>query len=302
MTALQHLSDDLAAVVATAGPSVVAIHARRRIPASGLLWRPDVVVTNHHVLQREQGITVTLADGTSVGATLAGRDPTTDVAVLRLATPAGSPVLVPAPDARTGQLVLALGRPGREVTAALGVLSATGGEWRTWSGGRIDRYLRPDVAVYDGFSGGPLVDVQGRTIGMNSSALARSAAVTIPIATVARVAEQLLASGHVRRGYVGVGLQPVRLTSAIAAQLGRAQPVGLMVVSVDEGAPAAAAGMQLGDVVVAFDGTAVADPSEMLAQLGGERVGTAVPVTIVRAGTVTTLSLTIGERTSGPRS
>jgi S1-C subfamily serine protease len=301
MTALQNLSDDLAAVVATVGPSLVAIHARRRIPASGLLWRPDIVVTNHHVIQREDGITVTLADGASVGATLVGRDPTTDIAVLRLERAATQPVLRAAADARVGQIVLALGMPGAAVTAALGVISAAGGEWRTWAGGRIDQYLRLDVAVYDGFSGGALANAAGEVIGMNSSGLSRASAMTIPMVTVARVAEQLLKSGRVSRGYIGVGLQAVRLPSSVAAQLSPAQEVGLMVVSLDEGAPAAAAGVQLGDVIISFDGRSVTDPGEMLGMLTGERVGTAAALTVVRAGQVTGTTLTIGERPRASR-
>ncbi|MBC7894781.1 MAG: trypsin-like peptidase domain-containing protein [Cytophagaceae bacterium] len=301
MTALQNLSDDLAAVVASVGPSLVAIHARRRIPASGLLWRPDIVVTNHHVIQREDGITVTLADGTSVGASLVGRDPTTDIAVLRLERPATQPVIRPAAGARVGQIVLALGMPGTAVTAALGVISAAGGEWRTWAGGRIDQYLRVDVAVYDGFSGGALTNASGEVIGMNSSGLSRASAMTIPLATVTRVAEQLLKTGRVARGYIGVGLQAVRLPTGVAAQLTPPQDVGLMVVSLDEGAPASAAGIQLGDTIVSFDGRSVTDPGEMLGMLSGERVGTTAPVTLVRAGQVTTTTLTIGERPRASR-
>jgi S1-C subfamily serine protease len=178
-----------------------------------LLWRPDVVVTNHHVIQREDGITVTLADGSSVAATLVGRDPTTDIAVLKLDPPVTQPVFTPATGARVGQIVLALGMPGPAVTAALGVISAAGGEWRTWAGGRIDQYLRFDVAVYDGFSGGALANAAGEVIGMNSSGLSRASAMTIPVSTVVRVAEQLLKTGRVSRRYIGVGLQAVRLPS-----------------------------------------------------------------------------------------
>jgi S1-C subfamily serine protease len=296
MTVLESLSDDLANVVDKVASSLVAIHARRRIPASGLLWQSDVVLTNHHVIQREEGITVTLSDGSTVGATLAGRDPTTDVAVLRLERPVTLPPVVPADDARVGQLVLALGMPGTAVTAALGVISAAGGEWRTWSGGRIDRFLRLDVAVYDGFSGGALVNTRGEVIGMNSSGLSRAAAMTIPFRTVTRVAEQLLKSGRVKRGFIGLGLQPVQLPSAVSSQLDPVRDIGLMVVSVDEGGPAGTAGIQLGDIIVAFDGHAVTDPGDMLSQLGGERVGARVPVGLVRAGQVTELPLTIGER------
>lgn len=297
-TLLQALSDDLANAVQTASSSIVAIHARRRIPSSGVIWRPGVVVTAHHTIQREDNIKVTLADGTTVGATLSGRDPSTDIAVLRLNSEAG--VVAKRSEAgdeiRVGQFVLALGMPGDAVTAAMGVVSATGGEWRTWSGGRIDRYVRLDLAIYDGFSGGPLVDARGRVLGINSSGLARSAAVTIPASTIDRVAEQLLTAGRVRRGFVGVGVQPVRLPKATidAHSLGR--EVGLMVISVDEGGPAHAAGVSLGDVIVAFDGKPVSDPAELLGALSGERVGTKATLRVLRGGVPQELAVTIGER------
>lgn len=296
MTVLQNLSDDLAGAVAKVSPSVVAIHARRRIPSSGILWRPDVIVTNHHTLQREEGITVTLHDGSRVEARLAGRDPSTNVAVLRLDKPAGVAAALATTDATVGQLVLALGRPGKAVTAALGIVSAVGGEWRTWSGGRIDHFVRLDVAVYDGFSGGALADASGQIIGMNTSALSRSSAMTIPFGTVARVAEQLLTAGHVKRGYVGLGLQAVRIPAATVQKHSLERDLGLIVVSLDDDAPATRAGMQLGDVIVAFGGKIPADPSDLLAQLSGDRIGTTAAVRVLRAGEIIDVDVVIGER------
>lgn len=299
-SALQSLSDDLAAAVEVASRSVVAIHARRRIPSSGVVWREGIVVTAHHTVQREDGITVSLADGTTVGATLAGRDPSTDLAVLRLESGA-APVAQRAADGeeiRVGQLVLALGMPGTAVTAAMGVVSATGGEWRTWHGGRIDRFVRLDLAIYDGFSGGPLVDARGRVLGINSSGLARAAAMTVPAGTVERVATQLLETGHVRRGFMGVGVQPVRLPAGTVRAHGLGRDVALMVISVEEGAPAHAAGVSLGDVIVAFDGNAVSDPSELLGALSGERVGKPVSLRILRGGTPQDVTVTVGERSA----
>ncbi|HEX9108845.1 MAG TPA: trypsin-like peptidase domain-containing protein, partial [Longimicrobiales bacterium] len=181
---LAALSDELAAATAKAGASVVAVHARRRIPASGVYWREGAVVLAHHTLEREEGITVTLPDGSSTAAELAGRDPATDLAVLRIEAPGGALAPAERGDAaalRAGQLVLALGRPWSQgITAALGVVSALGGAWRTWRGGRIDRLIRLDIAVHDGFSGGPLVDAAGRVLGIDSSALSRGGALTIP--------------------------------------------------------------------------------------------------------------------------
>jgi len=294
---LQSLSDDLTAAVAAATPSLVAVHARRRIPSSGVIWSPGVVVTAHHTVQRDDRITVSLADGTSVGATLAGRDPTTDLAVLRLNSDVGRPAARAANStARVGQLVLALGMPGPAVTAALGVVSAAGGEWRTWHGGRIDQHIRLDIAIYDGFSGGPAIDAQGRMLGLNSSGLARASAMTIPLSTIDRVAQQLLASGHVRRGYVGLGVQPVRLPAGVVSAHALPREAGLMVISIEEGGPAHAAGVSLGDVIVSCEGGAVSDPAELLSWLTGDRVGTPVTLRLLRGGAPHDIAVTVGER------
>jgi S1-C subfamily serine protease len=297
MSVLQSFSNDLASAVERAGRSVVAIHARRRIPASGVIWRDGVIVGANHTIQRDEDITVSFADGTTAAATIAGRDATTDIAVLRI-DPTSHPAAEAgnADDLRVGALVLALGRPGSSVTASMGVISAVGGEWRTWHGGRIDRLVRLDLAIYDGFSGGPLVDAGGRVLGINTSALSRAAALAIPSVTVERVADQLLAQGRVRRGYVGLGMQPVRLGEALVKELALEGDVGLMVVSVEPGGPADRAGILLGDVLLSLDGIAVSDPSELMALLSGERVGTPATARLVRAGKLTEVGLTIGER------
>jgi serine protease DegQ len=294
---LSAVSNDLAAAVDTVGRSVVAIHARRRIPASGVVWQPGVVVAAHHTVQRDDDITVSLHDGSSVSATLAGRDPSTDLAVLRLADGAGAPPVAPAAEPpRVGQLVLALGRPGGSVTASLGIVSAVGGEWRTWQGGAIDRFVRLDLAVYDGFSGGPLVDAAGRVIGLNTSGLARATAVTVPASTVTRVMGQLLARGHVARGWLGIATQPVRLPPALQRSLGSESDAGLVVVNVEPDSPADRGGVLIGDILIALDGRAVRDPGDVLAALGGEQIGHAVGLRIVRGGKAETVSVTVGER------
>ena len=205
-TALQSLSTELADAVESAGGAVVAIHARRRIPASGVHWRPGVVVETHHTINRDENITVTLSDGTTSPASLAGRDPGTDLAVLKLASQVGPTAQRrPDPPAKVGELVIALGRPGPSLTASWGVVSRVAGPWRTWQGAEIDSLLRLDLAIYDGFSGGPLIDAGGRVLGINTSALARGVPVTIPGATVERVVTELLERGTIRRAYLGIG-------------------------------------------------------------------------------------------------
>lgn len=296
---LAALSSDLAAAVEAAGRSVVAIHARRRIPASGVVWQPGVVVATHHTIQRDEDITVALHDGTSAPATLVGRDPSTDLAVLRLgdATGASAPPAAFTTDApRVGQLALALGRPGTTVTASLGIVSAVGGEWRTWQGGTIDRFVRLDVSVYDGFSGGPLVDAAGRVAGINTSGLARAVALTVPASTVARVAGQLLERGHVARGWLGIATQPVRLPPGLQRSAGTGAGVGLVVVNVEADSPADRGGVLIGDILLALDDRPLSDPGDVLAALGGDRIGTPVALRVARGGRAEMLTVTVGER------
>jgi serine protease DegQ len=305
---LRELSDDLAGAVARVAPSVVAVHARQRIPASAILWRDGVVVGAHHTIKRDEDIPVTLADGSRTNATVAGRDPGTDLVVLRVPSGLASsePATLRAADEvpRVGELVLAVGRPGEDgVTATLGIVSAAQGPWRSWHGGDIDRFIRSDLTVYDGFSGSPLVDAKGAVLGLNSSALARGMAVTLPVATVERVVGQLLTRGHVARGYLGLAMQPVRITESLRQRMGGkiTYEAGAMVVKVEAGGPADRAGILLGDVLVAVDGSAVTDPEEVSAALGGDAVGRKLAATVVRGGALVELSVTVGERPRGGR-
>jgi S1-C subfamily serine protease len=294
---LAALSDDLSAAVERAGRSVVAIHARRRIPSSGIVWRPGVIVTASHTLAREEDIGLTLPDSGTAPATLAGRDDATDLAVLR--TEAAGLVAVERAEAaalRAGNLVLALGRPGPTITASLGLVSAVGGEWRTWQGGRIDRFVRLDLAIYDGFSGGPLVESGGRVLGLNTSGLARGMPLTIPGTTVDHVADQILAGGRLARGYLGLASQPVRLPDGLRKSLQLDGDFGLVVVNVEPGGPADRAGVLLGDILVALDGTPVSDPRDVLGALTPERVGRSLRARVLRGGQPTELSITVGQR------
>ncbi|HEY8259443.1 MAG TPA: trypsin-like peptidase domain-containing protein [Gemmatimonadales bacterium] len=295
--ALAGLSRDLAATVELAGRSVVAISARRRIPSSGVVWQPGVVVTASHTITRDDDISVTLASGRSVRATLAGRDPSTDIAVLRLEDAAVPPAERAAEsDLQVGRLVLAIGRPGPHLTASLGIVSAVAGEWTTWQGGRIDRFVRLDLSIYDGFSGGALVEAGGRVLGINTSGLARATALAIPASTVDRIASQLLSTGTMSRGFLGLAVQPVLLPETLQAQLELGSRGGLVVVNLEAGGPADRAGLLLGDILVALEGDEVSDPADLLAALGPDRVGKTAAVRIVRAGALVTVPVTIAER------
>lgn len=296
-SALLALSHELAEAVERAGRAVVAVNARQRMPSSGVHWREGVVVTADHTVKRDEEITVTLPDGGSAPAMLAGRDSSTDLAVLKL-----QGVELPTADLgdvsslKVGHLVLAVARTGeRGPSASLGVISALSGAWRTWHGGQIDRFVRLDLTLYPGFSGGPLVDGQGRVVGINTSG-PRNMVLAIPASTVTRVVDQLLEKGHIARSYLGLGMQSVRLPETFKRTLHLADDGGLIVVAVESESPAEKAGMLIGDVLIALDGTRVSDTADVQAILGPERVGTPVRVSIVRAGTSAELTITVGER------
>ena len=295
---LTSLSNDLAATVESVGSGVVRVEARNRLPASGIIWSPDgVIVTAHHVVERQDNIKVGLPDNQSVPAVLVGRDHTIDLAVLRVpAKDLTAPTWAEPDSLRVGNLMLALGRPGRSVRATMGILSALGNSWHTPAGGALDRYLQSDVTMYPGFSGGPMVDAAGRILGVNSSALLRGgAALTIPTPTVRRIVETLLAHGRVKRGYLGVGAQPIQLPETFAKQLG--QETGLLLVLVESDSPAEKAGLFLGDTIVSLAGQPVRHLNDLFAILTGDRVGKSTPVKILRGGQSHELSVTIGERT-----
>ena len=300
-TTLEVLSNDIAAAVERAAASVVAIHARRRIPASGIVWRPGLVVAADHTVHKDDDVRITRHNGPDLRGRVVGRDAGTDLCVLQLdnasdlpaATIAGAPV-------RIGQLALTIGRPGADVTAMLGVVSAVGPEWRTWRGGTIDQFVRLDVAVVDGFSGSPLVNAAGDVAGLCTSGLARGAAVAIPAATVDRVVDRLLANGgRSRRGFLGISTQPVQLPDAVRERVGpvgtTVPSTGLMLVDVQHGTSADRAGMMLGDILVALGDQRTEDARDVLAALGPESVGREVQALLVRAGAPVTLTVTIDE-------
>lgn len=293
---LQNLSNDLAAAVEQAGQSIVRVEGRRRMAASGIVWSADgLIVTAHHVVERDENVRVGLPDGTRVEAKLVGRDPTTDIAVLRAEANGLTPAAwADIANVKVGHLVLALGRPEDTVQATLGVISALGTEWRTMAGGHIDTYVQTDVVMYPGFSGGPLVTAGGVVVGMNSSSLARGVSLTLPAVTLQRVAEALQTHGRIKRGFLGVSAQPVRLPANIVETAG--QETGLLIASVEPNSPAEKGGMYLGDTLIKLDGQPVRHMDDLMAMLSGDRVGKNVPASVVRGGQITELSITIGER------
>lgn len=291
------LSDAMANAVKTASASLVRVDARRRMSASGVVWSADgLIVTANHVVERDDKIQIGLPNGTTVAATVVGRDPRVDVAILKAeATDLTVPNWADTASLQVGQLVLAVGRPSMQPTATLGVISTLSDEvWRNRMGGSFDRYVQPDVVMYPGFSGGPLVTADGKIAGINTSALTEGSALTIPAATLIRTAEMLMKHGKVRQGYLGVGSQPVRLPEALMQSAG--QEIGLMLVSVEAGSPAEQGGMTLGDVMLKADGQALDSMDALYSYLGGERVGQTGQFQIARGGQLQMVAVTVGER------
>jgi S1-C subfamily serine protease len=291
------LSNDLAGAVAKAGQSIVAVSARARTPSSGVLWRDGLVVTAEHTVQRDEEIGLILPDGTKVKAELVGRDSSTDLAVLKFPG-ANTPVaeIGDAAELKIGHLALAVARPGdRGLSASLGVVSALSGSWRTWGGSRIDQFIRLDLSLYPGFSGGALVDAHGRVAGIITSG-PRNSVMAIPAATVNRVVEQLSSKGRIARGFLGLGMQPVRLPDALKQSLNLEGHGGVIVVEVKSGGPADRAGVLIGDVLVELDGRAIGEPGDVQAVLDPEQVGKTIKAKFVRAGAKIELSVVVGER------
>jgi len=289
------LSNALTAAAETAGRSTVLVNARKRLPASGIVFAADLVLTADHVVQRDEDITVVLPDGNELAAKLAGRDSGSDLAVLRLEKAVATPA-ERVDEAKVGQIVLALGRPSLDgIEASLGVLSAISGPVRT-PRGLLERTYRTDTTPYPGFSGGPLVDAEGRVLGLNTSGFGRGSSITIPTSVAWTVAEQLAAHGSIKRGYLGIRSQPVVLTQAAQNLLKREQAAGLLIIGIEAGTPAETAGLLVGDILVGLNDRPVADPDELFGALHGALVGKPTSVEVLRGGEPKTISVTVGTR------
>ena len=292
---LSEYSHALTGLVAAAAPSVVAVEGGGRVAASGFVWRPGLVIAAEESLERDEGLFVRFADGARLPATLLGRDPSTDVALLRVDGATAPALTLSSPDLAAGALVVAVGRAAEGDVARHGAIALAGPAWRSMRGGHIDRLIRLDVVASPAIQGGALLDADGAVFGMLVLG-PRRRALAIPAATIERVAQTLLDKGRVGRGYLGLGLRPIRLDPATAdaakADAGRA----LIIVNVDPKGPAAAAGLHVGDVLVSVDGVAVGGMRTLAGQLGPESVGRVVTLALVRAGASVSASLTIGER------
>jgi S1-C subfamily serine protease len=295
-SSLVSFSNELASLVESSGASVVAVHGRPRFNSSGVHWSPGVIVTAEHTVRQDENIFVSSGDGKRLAAEVAGRDPGTDLAVLRVAG-LELPVAPKPEDSgpRAGNLIVVVGRNKDSVNAGVGVVSSIAGPSQTWRGGKLDQVVRLDLELHPVASGGAVVDAAGKLIGIATPVLSRVAVFAVPNATVERVVEALLAHGRMPQGYLGAGLQPIRLPEHLTEGLGLSVAGGLMTVSVDQDSPAGRAGLTIGDVLLDLNGQAV-DRPEAVRPLLSESVGKTIPARILRAGKLVNLEIAVAER------
>ena len=292
---LQELSNEYAAIVEKASKSAVRIDARHRVAGTGIVWSADgVIVTADHVVEREEGIEVLLPNGESVKAEIIGRDPSTDVAALRVsATGLTAADWTPPAELKAGHIAFAVGKPYDNIPIVSGgIINAVGVGIR---GQGRNGFVQSDVVMLPGFSGGPLVDASGRVIGMNSSVLGHGVSLAVPVETMRRVVSELLKDGRVKRPYLGVGLQPVPLASSLSAKAG-GQERALMVLTVEAGGPAEQSGLLPGDILLSVGGSALHDVESLQKSLSADKVGQTVSAKVVRGGELKDISIKVGSK------
>ncbi len=286
---LQDLSEALAGIVLRAAPSVVAVR-RARAQSSGFVWRPGLIVTADEALDDEGGIAVALPGGAPAAATLVGRDPTTDVALLRIEG-ASAPLTLQSVPVPAGALVCAVGSLQAGSISAFGTVTFVGGPWRSLRGGEIDARIELDISLRRSGEGGVAIDASGRAFGMVVFGPRRQALV-IPAATIERVAATLATHGKVPRGYLGLGLQPTQLDGG--------EGLGVMVMSVDPNGPGAAAGVRQGDLIIKWNDRQIHGVRMLLRALGPDTVGSTIKLILRRADDPAEVQLTVGERPAAP--
>lgn len=294
---LSDLSNGFASAVERVASCVVAVHGRPRISSSGIVWRPGLVLTADAALRRDEDIRVSLPNGETVAATLKGRDPSTDLALLACDTASATPATFATNAAKPGHIVLTVGRTadtGPIVT--MGIVSGVSGEWQAWRGGKLDEFVRLDVSLYPTSVGGAVADPEGHLLGIVAAGLSRSSVLTITRATIDRVAETLLTKGRISRGYLGIGLQHVAIPESVKQLLKLTQDTGIMALNVADEGPGARAGMMMGDVILSLGGREITSAEALHAVLDPSTVGKQLPVSILRGGALIALTVTIAER------
>ena len=297
-TELVNLSNELASTVERTSAGVVAVQARPRIGTSGVIWRPNLILTSSEGIRFEEGVRVLFPDGRSAEARLRGRDPGTDLALLEADTAGFSPLDFASDAAlQVGHLVLAVGRTASTgPIASFGIISGVSGEWKTWRGGRMNPFVRLDISVYATSSGGAVVDPQGRVIGLVSIGLSRSSVLAVTRGTIDQVVQRLENQGYVSRGFLGIALQPVALPEELKKRLQLEQNHGIMLLGLEPDGPAALGGLILGDILLAAGSQTIASPDDLADLLDRTAAGGIVKFRILRAGAVREAEIRIGER------
>ena len=292
---LRILSNQMANAVERVSLALVLVNGRQRQPASGVVYAQDLILTADHVLEREEDLTIQTYDARTLSAQFVGRDPSTDLAVLRVADLALSPAAAAPEAARVGQLVLAVGRSTSEgPMASVGIVSAIGGPLRTGRGATLERYIRTDATPYPGFSGGPLIDAQGTVVGITTTGLVNGVALAVPTSIAWSIAEMLVKQGYIKRGYLGISSQVVHLPPV--QRVGRTQEHGLLIVKVDDDSPAQKGGLMLGGILVELDGQTITDAEDLQTLLTNDRVGKTIPIDVIRGNILQTVQVTVGQR------
>ena len=292
------LSKSIAETIEAIQDSIVTVHGGGRSTSSGVVWRPGVIVTVRHGLRRTDALSIAHHHGEPIPATLAGADAGTDLAVLRADTGADKPVdPIGDQQARVGEVVLAVGRSALgDISASSGIIARLGSGWRTWRGGQIDKLIRPDLQLYVGQAGSALVNEGRRVLGINSAALARNAVITVPATTIDRVVDAILERGHVPRPFLGAAMQAVPVPEALRSHFAEGIHEALLVLHVETQAPAAAAGILVGDLILSFNGHLVHNVHDIQHQLSSLKVGETVPVVVIRGGVRMDLKIILADR------
>jgi S1-C subfamily serine protease len=298
---LIELSNTLAQATDRAAANVVAVHTETRGSCSGVMWRSGVIVTAEHALRRNEEIQVTLPNGRVVSASLAGRDPSTDIAVLKCAeADKGVPEFGDVATLKPGSLTLVVGRTRASgPVAALGVVSLVAPDRHNWTGASLAPYIRIDVALQPTAVGGAVIDAYGHAVGIATPLFARFGAIAVPVPVVNRIADTLLEKGRIPRGYLGVGLQPIRLPDATRESLQRKEKSATIVLEVHPGGPADKAGLVIGDIMVSLGNRPVTQLEDVQSLLAGDAIGKSLPLKFVRGGSVQEGSILVAERPHG---
>jgi S1-C subfamily serine protease len=292
---LRALSDQMADAVERISPALVVVNGRERQSGSGIVYAPDLILTADHVLEREDDLTVQTYDKRTLAAQFVGRDPASDLALLRVVDSGLTPAVAASQEARVGQLTLAIGRASDEgPMASSGIVSNIGGPVRTGRGITLERYIRTDAIPYPGFSGGPLIDVDGAVLGILTTGLFNGVALAIPIQIAVKIAETLASQGYIARGYLGLSSQLIDVPEVQRA--GRSQEHGLLIVHVENESPAQKGGLLVGDILVSFNGHEINESEDLQPHLKGDNVGKSIPVQVIRGGNLQTLQVTVGQR------